>query len=400
MLHLYMLRYRLLLSSLIILSLTTITFSALALDKDPIKSKVSFTNSTKKDAVPVVEKLEILGDSQVSGAIAKGDKKVEIKAIIRNENIKVEDICADLSQLTGNPKDKSVKPLKQNVTVIDDRIYVNWFTSPDKNMLGRDLVTVKVFARNRDGKLKDRSASAKVFINPTNHETYTTRTNDREARIEITLKRSVEGNMPLKIVAEPENVDGLYDRFPEYFKSIEGCKSYRIFAEDIHGSKLKDDQVSDIFTLSMEYPKWIRPELAQNLKLFTFSNNRWINVPSQTDISNYMVRAENIQSLGVYQLFAPASMITEEIIVYPNPVQFGRFGDVSKTLKFINIPLGSAIEIYAVTGEKIREVKEPDKNKVEWDGKKDNGDLVTSGLYLYRIRVAGKDTYGKIAVLQ
>ena len=382
------------LSSLVILSLTIITFSALSLDKEySIKSN-------KKDAVPIIEKLEIIGDSQVNGAIAKGDKKVKIKTIIRNENIKVEDICADLSQLTGNPKDKSVKPLKQNITVIDDCIYVNWFASPDKNMLGGDTVKVKVSVRNKAGKLKDRSASANVFINPINHEIYTTRTNNGEARIEISLKRSVAGNTSFRIVVESENMDGLYDHFPEYFKPVEGCKTYRIFAEDIHGSKLKDNQVGDAFTLGIEYPKWIRPELAQNLRLFTLSNNRWINVPSQTDTSGYMVRAENIQSLGVYQLLAPESVSNEEIIAYPNPVQFGRFGDVSKTLKFINVPLGSVIEIYAVTGEKIREVKEPDKNKVEWDGKKDNGDLVTSGLYLYRIRVAGKDTYGKIAVLQ
>ena len=394
MFHLYLLRYRLLLSSLVILSLTIITFSALSLDKEySIKSN-------KKDAVPIIEKLEIIGDSQVNGAITKGDKKVKIKTIIRNENIKVKDICADLSQITGNPKDKSVRPLKQNIIIIDDCIYVNWFASPDKNMLGRDSIKVKVSARNRAGKLKDRSASANVFINPINHEIYTTRTNDGEARIEIALKRSVAGNTPFRIVVEPENVDGLYDHFPEYFKPVEGCKAYRIFAEDIHGSKLKDNQVGDAFTLGIEYPKWIRPELAQNLRLFTLSNNRWINVPSQTDISGFMVRAENIQSLGVYQLLAQESVSNEEIIAYPNPVQFGRFGDVSKTLKFINVPLGSVIEIYAVTGEKIREVKEPDKNKVEWDGTKDNGDLVTSGLYLYRIRVAGKDTYGKIAVLQ
>lgn len=72
---------------------------------------------------------------------------------------------------------------------------------------------------------------------------------------------------------------------------------------------------------------------------------------------------------------------------YPNPFQ----NETYFTFKLTQIPDEFKIIIYTVAGRKIREMVVPlgqmkyDFNKIHWDGRDEDGDLVASGVYLYRI---------------
>jgi hypothetical protein len=112
-----------------------------------------------------------------------------------------------------------------------------------------------------------------------------------------------------------------------------------------------------------------------------------------------MVVTESARQSGTYQLLAVTDVVGQDIIAYPNPIQFGEFGGVKKTLKFMNVPLGAMVEIYTVTGDKIREL-EAKESLVLWNGEEEDGELVTSGLYIYRVQMPGGEAFGKIAALR
>jgi hypothetical protein len=176
--------------------------------------------------------------------------------------------------------------------------------------------------------------------------------------------------------------------------------AYIISAKDTSGNLIKNAQLKGKFTLGIRYPNYIKPDFAQNLGIFMLSKEGWIPLPSQLDISQRIVKTEDARQLGVYRLLAPSDLDLKDAIIYPNPVQFGTFGGVIKKLKFQNVPLGSTIEIYTVSGEKIKEINGIASTQIIWNGEKDNGDLVTSGLYIYKIQTAGGEKFGKIAVIR
>jgi len=53
-------------------------------------------------------------------------------------------------------------------------------------------------------------------------------------------------------------------------------------------------------------------------------------------------------------------------------------------LTFKNIPFGSLIVIYTVSGEKVLQI-EAKTNSVLWDGKTTSNNKVSSGIYIYLI---------------
>jgi hypothetical protein len=228
---------------------------------------------------------------------------------------------------------------------------------------------------------------------------------DDEIVINMKIKSSgilEKQQIPIQILAEPVTDESLKlnMKFPKNMRVLEGTKAYRIFAKDSSGKFIKKSLLKDKFILGFKYPDGIKPDMARNLKICMLSNNVWIPLSSQLDTSSRMVKTQDAKQLGIYSLLASSSIDLKGIFIYPNPIQFGTYGGVSKTLKFQNVPLGSVIEIFAVTGEQIKEIKETSAIQVLWDGTKDNGDIVTNGLYIYRIQTAGGESFGKIAVLR
>jgi uncharacterized repeat protein (TIGR01451 family) len=70
-------------------------------------------------------------------------------------------------------------------------------------------------------------------------------------------------------------------------------------------------------------------------------------------------------------------------VVFPNP--FNKSTAVNGELKFANVPPGSTIQIYTLSGERVisMEVKYV---RAAWDGKNSAGREVSSGIYFYVIK--------------
>ncbi len=151
-----------------------------------------------------------------------------------------------------------------------------------------------------------------------------------------------------EIIVEPTKDDFIYRSIPSNFYIPKGVYAYKVSAKDSAGSLICDTKLKYRFTLQIGYPKHITPEEAINLRVFMLSNKKtWVPLPSRIDTFRRFIKTENAHQLGIYSLFAPLSY-KPDVLVYPNPVQFGRFGGVNKTLKFRNVPLGSVIEIFTI----------------------------------------------------
>lgn len=227
---------------------------------------------------------------------------------------------------------------------------------------------------------------------------------DSEIKVAVELKSlnvKDKSILPFQIFAEPAGAETIEaDRnIPKWLYIPQELKAYKILARDSSGDLIGNDKISGVFTLGLEYPKNLRPGLERNLRLFVLNKDKWIPVKSKLDVSNRMVKTESANQFGVYRLLAPADIDPQkDVFVYPNPVQFG-FG---KTLKFENIPqdIEVVIEIYTIFGEQLRKIEVKPKENAIWDGKKDNDEFVTSGLYLYRVQMVGKEAFGKIVVMR
>lgn len=83
---------------------------------------------------------------------------------------------------------------------------------------------------------------------------------------------------------------------------------------------------------------------------------------------------------------------------YPNPF------NPTTTIQF-GLPKSSSVnlEVYNVLGEKVRTLVEGNKSagyhSISWDGKNDQGTGVSSGIYIYRLSVAGKFAQSKKMLL-
>ncbi len=107
-------------------------------------------------------------------------------------------------------------------------------------------------------------------------------------------------------------------------------------------------------------------------------------------------RAESIevQSVGAFSL--------ERYFVFPNP--FDRHTDVF--YRVTRAARSASVKIYTLSGRLIRRLEQPDPvvdlNRIAWDGRDEDGDLVASGVYFYRLEIVKPDgarvvEQGKIA---
>lgn len=220
---------------------------------------------------------------------------------------------------------------------------------------------------------------------------------DEGVIVDIKDKSLKKETSPIQIIAKPIDDFAINSNLPANMFIPKGSNAYAILAMGADG---KTKNIKGKFTIGLKYPNDIKPDSAKNLKIFMLSKSGWIPLESKVDTFQRIVKTQDAEQSGIYRLLAPLDLDLKDVYVYPNPVQFGTFGGVTKSLKFQNIPLGSTIEIYTVSGEKIQEIKGVTSTQVIWNGERDNGDLVTSGLYIYRIQTPGGERFGKIAVIR
>ena len=242
-----------------------------------------------------------------------------------------------------------------------------------------------------------------ALISPSSGGMFSVKSGNDTIKLAIDLKPSTipdKSLLPIKVNLEKVKTVELMDqKFPRQFYIPPGTEAYKISASSSSGDPILAKQIRDTFSLRLGYPKNMKPEVARNLRVSVLYQNRWLPLPSQWDAASQTVVTESAALFSSYRLLAKSDVAREDIIAYPNPVQFGNFGGAKRTVKFLNVPLGAVIEIYTVAGDKIQEIDVQTSN-VSWDGIKDDDDLATSGLYLYRVKTPGWEAFGKIAVLR
>jgi len=153
-------------------------------------------------------------------------------------------------------------------------------------------------------------------------------------------------------------------------------------------------------TLSIEFneenPKAVvtyTPELEDGeYFLKAFGQNSLGNIADSSGLEKHFLVSNDAKLLYVYN--------------YPNPTS----GETHFTFKLTQIPDEMKIKIYTIAGRLIKEIKIPavdlsyDFNKIFWDGRDEDGDIIANGVYLYKvILTAGdktEDVIQKLAIVR
>ncbi|RKY97522.1 MAG: hypothetical protein DRQ13_04580, partial [Ignavibacteriae bacterium] len=153
-------------------------------------------------------------------------------------------------------------------------------------------------------------------------------------------------------------------------------------------------------TLSIEFneenPKAVvtyTPELEDGEYILkAFGQNSLGNIADSSGLEKHFLVSNEAKLLYVYN--------------YPNPTS----GETYFTFKLTQIPDEMKIKIYTIAGRLIKDINIPamdlsyDFNKIYWDGRDEDGDIIANGVYLYKvILTAGdktEDVIQKLAIVR
>ena len=130
----------------------------------------------------------------------------------------------------------------------------------------------------------------------------------------------------------------------------------------------------------------------KDLKLFWYDGFAWRNVGGEVDEQANTVKG-NISHFSIYGIFSGAKLSESEIrpkekIITPN-------GDGVNDFAQFGVSSGDYdVNIFNVQGKRIRRLE-----KVNiWDGRSDDGEIVESGVYIYKVHTGENDVSGTIGV--
>ena len=136
------------------------------------------------------------------------------------------------------------------------------------------------------------------------------------------------------------------------------------------------------------------------------STNHTVTCPARTPV----VRPTTWDA-GAYQICPPGQQCTSSPPppptttssysprVYPNPWRSDKHS--GQPVTFANLPLGSTVKLYTVSGHKVKELSTQNSGLSTWDLTNDSGDKVASGIYVYLITdTQGDKVRGKVAVIK
>ncbi|HDI00386.1 MAG TPA: hypothetical protein ENF74_05295 [Firmicutes bacterium] len=100
--------------------------------------------------------------------------------------------------------------------------------------------------------------------------------------------------------------------------------------------------------------------------------------------------------LSRLQISLTSEVSAPRVVASPNP-----FFPEEGRLTFHNLPEGSSLRIFSLSGELVRSLSPEGSGEVTWDGDNDAGYLVGSGVYLYVVKdPQGKVQVGKVALVR
>ena len=84
--------------------------------------------------------------------------------------------------------------------------------------------------------------------------------------------------------------------------------------------------------------------------------------------------------------------------VYPNPII--RNGGGTDKIAFTDLPSGTNLKIYTLSGKLVRTLDEAGTGGIDWDVKNDQDGTITPGLYIYVLtdELGSNTKTGKLAI--
>jgi len=233
------------------------------------------------------------------------------------------------------------------------------------------------------------------------------------------LKEYGWGNMYFAITADEENQiteffeDNNYYQIPFYVKKdtltdiVTAEATITIDGYDIIDGDFVSSQPEIIFQIDYNGPFPVYDTTAVN---YYMDNERIAYVDMQVDIDtvNQTIKSTYLPSLKDGDHFLKISgdlfslekyfAVSNELKIvdlynYPNP-----FSDkTSFTFKLTKVPEEVVIKIYTVAGRLIKNISltsgelKTDFNKIEWDGRDEDGDQIANGVYIYKVILKDAD---------
>lgn len=103
------------------------------------------------------------------------------------------------------------------------------------------------------------------------------------------------------------------------------------------------------------------------------------------------------ENIGDMAVFASSPAELKEVVVYPNPVLLNKHDKVT----FAQIPEGTEIEIYTLSGRYIQSVHEQNGlGGVDWNLKDKEGKKISAGLYLFKAKGENREFIGQFGVVE
>jgi len=98
----------------------------------------------------------------------------------------------------------------------------------------------------------------------------------------------------------------------------------------------------------------------------------------------------------VVLLLIPSQVVATELAgIYATPCPLN-LSSPPAACTFIGVPEGSKIKIYDMAGRKVKEL-----DGIVWDGRNADGELVSSGTYVFRVTAPdGAKFTGKLAIVK
>ncbi|OQB37943.1 MAG: Thermophilic serine proteinase precursor [Candidatus Latescibacteria bacterium ADurb.Bin168] len=106
------------------------------------------------------------------------------------------------------------------------------------------------------------------------------------------------------------------------------------------------------------------------------------------------VSGERLDELFVVRLAPPRGV--DSVRVFPQPFRPTHH----RSLVFGGLPIGATLQIYRLDGNLIRDFAPTETGGIAWDGKNENGAVVSSGVYFYVVSSPSGRRAGKIAVVR
>lgn len=199
-------------------------------------------------------------------------------------------------------------------------------------------------------------------------------------------------------------------------KTTNGVNIYRFELRGIDDAELEGVALLKDATLKLYYPDTLLSSTGwkeNNLGIFYFkeSTRKWIPIGGKLDEANNCITAHINYVAHYFGVFEKSIVnskgILRNIIVTPRVFTPKRGGDSFNMVRIsfdLERPINTySVYIYDISGKLIRKIErsgEFAQGNIIWDGQDEDGYIVKSGVYIYKIKAADEEYTGTILVVK